>query len=66
MKKTIAIGKRPASADAWVKDRQDADGMKRLTIDTPAGLHKRLKAHCAAQGTSIRELLVGLIEKEIG
>lgn len=72
MKKTIAIGKRPAaaqaapaSADAWVKDH-DAGKMKRLTIDIQVSLHKRLKAHCAAHGTSIRELLVKMIEEEAG
>lgn len=73
MKKTIAIGKRPAagqaapaSADAWVKDHEVGKQMKRLTIDIEAGLHKRLKAHCAGHGTSIRELLVGMIEEAVG
>lgn len=69
--KTVSMSKRPsaapkaaASADDWVKDRQDG-GMKRLTIDIEADLHRRLKQHCAGRGTAIALLLRELIQREV-
>ena len=69
--KKVAIGAKPAakapSADAWVNDRAtgaagEADPMKRLTIDIPESLHRKIKAQCAMRGTKIadevRELLL--------
>lgn len=75
--KKVAIGARPskpsvpADADAWVAtrgsaelagDAAPAEKMKRLTIDIPASLHRKIKADCAQRETTIadevRELLL--------
>ncbi|OIQ87226.1 hypothetical protein GALL_309140 [mine drainage metagenome] len=55
-------------ADAWVSASAKAiapvaaDEMKRLTIDIPAALHRKVKAVCATEGVKmadvVRELLV--------
>jgi len=74
MTKKVSIGARPTAvkpapveADQWVESRTpitaepDAPN-KRLTIDIPADLHRRIKSQCALRGTKIadevRELLV--------
>ena len=73
--KKISIGAKPTAkpapeaADAWVESRgaaeqaaEQAEPMKRLTIDIAESLHRRIKAQCAMDGTKIadqvRELLV--------
>lgn len=69
--KKVSIGTKPtskpapAAADAWVESRSNSDeaeAMKRLTIDVPASLHRTIKAQCAMRGTKIadevRELLL--------
>lgn len=70
--KKVAIGAKPTSkpasvtADAWVESRaQEGEAkveMKRLTIDIPESLHRRIKTQCAQNGSKIadevRELLV--------
>jgi hypothetical protein len=76
MTKKISIGARPttvkpapAEADQWVESRTPAAPepepdapSKRLTIDIPADLHRRIKSQCALRGTKIadevRELLL--------
>ncbi len=37
----------------------------RTTIDIPDELHRELKAKAALQGTSVRNLVIGLIEAEL-
>jgi hypothetical protein len=73
--KKVAIGAKPtnkpapAQADAWVENRADeapeadeAEPIKRLTIDIPQSLHRRIKSQCAGRGNKIvdeiRELLL--------
>ena len=50
----------PATAEQWVESRSE-EAMKRLTIDIPESLHRRIKADCARRGVKmaneIRELL---------
>jgi hypothetical protein len=76
MSKKVSITPRPSTrqADAWVNAEiatatapaaptaAQADDMKRLTIDIPASLHRRVKAACASDGLKmadvVRELLV--------
>ncbi|MDA8375634.1 MAG: plasmid partition protein ParG [Planctomycetia bacterium] len=69
MTKKVMIGARPTSktpqeADTWVENRivDDERKMKRLTIDIPESLHRRIKTQCATRGTKIadevRELLI--------
>jgi hypothetical protein len=75
--KKVAFGSKPnsklsqsASSEAWVTDRAasaseaSASGvkMKRLTIDIPEHLHRKIKSDCANRGSKIadevRELLL--------
>lgn len=38
--------------------------MKRLTIDIPESLHKRVKSQCGAQGTTIADVVRHYLEKK--
>jgi predicted DNA binding CopG/RHH family protein len=38
--------------------------MKRLTIDVPEELHRRLKVACALKGVNMAEVLRGILERE--
>jgi len=38
--------------------------MKRLTIDIPASLHKRVKSQCASQGTTIADVVRAYLERK--
>ena len=70
MNKKVSIAPRPSTrqADAWVSDPAKstapapASEMKRLTIDIPASLHRKVKVACATEGVKmadvVRELLV--------
>lgn len=76
MTKKVSIGARPTTvkpapveADQWVESRtpvapepEPNAPSKRLTIDIPADLHRRIKSQCALRGTKIadevRELLL--------
>lgn len=40
------------------------DPMKRLTIDIPEGLHKRVKSQCANQGTTIADVVRHFLERK--
>jgi hypothetical protein len=60
--KPLAPANRP-TADDWVKASQAADGpMKRLTIDVPLTLHKRIKTQCAMKGDKMADVIRDLLE----
>jgi len=67
--KKVAIAAKPASQepapnpDHWVESRE-VHGMKRLTIDVPAGLHTRIKSQCAVRGTKMADAIRALLERE--
>lgn len=69
--KTIAF-KQPAAfsrpAEQWVENRSAAPASlgptKRLTVDVPADLHKRLKVHCANVERQISDIVRELLERE--
>ena len=70
--KTIAF-KQPAAlsrpAEDWVGARAapaaaPAGPTKRLTVDVPAELHKRLKVHCANSERQISDIVRELLERE--
>jgi len=72
MTKKVAFGtqpatkSKPASADDWVQTRStDSEAMKRLTIDIPADLHRRLKVMAAGRGVSMVDLLRRWIERGV-
>lgn len=72
--KKIEIGTRPsnkpvvaAAADAWVESRDNnAEPMKRLTIDVPASLHRAIKTTCAQRGTTIADEVRALLLQNYG
>ena len=69
MSKKVSIGARPStrqapappSADEWVGTRGEtaatpatpSEPTKRLTIDLPENLHRRVKVGCAMEGTTV-------------
>ena len=58
---------REAVQEAWVKNREAtaaSEAMKRLTIDVPESLHKRIKTHCAAQGVIMADEIRALLEEK--
>lgn len=64
--------KAKTSADKWVdsrstpnteKERNDQEPMKRLTIDVPDTLHRRIKAQCANRGVKMNEEIRALLEQ---
>jgi hypothetical protein len=50
---------RDALLDAEARDERPT---KRLNAEIPAGLHERFKAACKAEGTSMTDALVQLVE----
>ena len=70
MKKVTFGGKRPSTApagnaDDWVHNREvgEPEPMKRLTIDVPLGLHKRIKSQCAIENLIMADVVRELLEK---
>jgi hypothetical protein len=64
MKKVEFGAKRPSSIEAknldhWVSGEEptDREPIKRLTIDLPLSLHKRVKAQCAMENIPIIEVI---------
>lgn len=71
MKKVAIKAKksREEAADDWVRDRKPAaiaegEAMKRLTIDVPEALHKRIKTYCAANGLIMADEIRALLEEK--
>lgn len=57
---------RPAeTADDWVNHRStpETEPMKRLTIDLPESLHRRIKVACANKGVKMADDLRELLER---
>ena len=77
MSKKVAFGKKPrpgaAEADTWVDSRgEEAPSgkppvkLKRLTIDIPADLHRRLKADCAGRDIAMADVIREMLERQYG
>jgi hypothetical protein len=70
--KKVVMGTKPSnkpavapSSDQWVDNRDDATDKKptkRLTLDIPEDLHRKLKSVCALNGTKIVAEITVLIE----
>lgn len=54
-----STGMNPRAEDTPVEH----EPMKRLTIDIPLSLHKRVKSQCANRGTTIAEVVRKYLEK---
>jgi hypothetical protein len=55
------------SLDAFVgvsPEQSTGEKMKRLTIDIPQNLHRRVKAGCAVRGIEMASLMREFLEKE--
>lgn len=53
-----------ASKDDWVKNRSTEEvKMKRLTIDVPEELHRRIKSGCAGRGVKMADEIRALLEQ---
>ena len=73
MKKTVVFKRSSQSApgDAWVGAGSDvgtpatpSSPMKRLTIDIPLELHRRVKRECADRGIKMADIVRDLLAKE--
>jgi hypothetical protein len=74
MTKKVAFGQVSAkrSADDWVAAPQSDEApappptepMKRLTIDVPLSLHKRIKAACALRGSKMVDEIRTILDRE--
>lgn len=71
MAKKVSFGAKPiersAAVEQWVESRDavaevPVEPMKRLTIDLPASLHKRVKAGCAMRGVKMADEIRRLLE----
>jgi hypothetical protein len=70
MKKVTFAGKRPSNPqtgnpDDWVHNREvgEPEPMKRLTIDVPLGLHRRIKSQCAIANLIMADVIRELLEQ---
>lgn len=58
---------REAVQEAWVKNRETnaaSEVMKRLTIDVPESLHKRIKTYCASRGVIMADEIRTMLEEK--
>lgn len=60
---TQPAAKPPVTPDQWVESR-NVEGTKRLTIDLPESLHRRVKMECARRGTKMADEIRNLLEAE--
>jgi hypothetical protein len=52
-------------AEKWVASRSaddEAEEMKRFTLDVPASLHRRIKVECTMRGEKMSDVLRGMLE----
>jgi hypothetical protein len=68
--KKVSFGGKPTgvanlNADSWVENReiQPKEVMKRLTIDVPVSLHKRIKSQCAMQDLVMADVIRDLLDQ---
>ena len=68
--KKVSFSPKPAgstarlSPDEWIGDKDAGQPMKRLTIDVPLDLHKRIKTQCAERGTKMADAVRELLERQ--
>lgn len=54
----------PGTPDDWVHDRErPIEPLKRLTIDIPLSLHKRVKSRCALEDEHIADVVREFLEQ---
>lgn len=69
MTKKVTFGARPPAApkaadpDAWVSNTASPEKIKRLTIDIPLSLHRRVKTGCAREELVIADVVRGFLDR---
>jgi hypothetical protein len=70
MTKKIGFTSKPATSvagnpDDWVTNRElkDQEPTKRLTIEVPLSLHKRMKAQCAMENLAMADVIRELLDQ---
>ncbi|HNG92017.1 MAG: hypothetical protein K1Y36_29980 [Blastocatellia bacterium] len=69
MSKKVSFTSKPKpvkpSADEWVNIRQgeESEPLKRLTLDIPQSLHAKIKSQCALRGVKMVEEIRTILEK---
>lgn len=70
MKKVNFAGKRPSAdmpsggIDNWVANQGASEEFqKRMTVDVPISLHRRIKSQCALQNLVMSDVIRELLEK---
>ncbi len=59
-----AQGAKGSGVDAWVQDRQTTgEPTKRLTVDLPSSLHRRIKSQCALREENMADVIRELLER---
>lgn len=53
----------PAEIDHWVENQSPIEPMKRLTIDVPMSLHRRIKSQCALDNLVMADVIRDLLDK---
>jgi len=67
--KKVSFGSKPtpgqrAAADDWVMDRDRPDEtLKRLTIDIPLSLHRRVKTQCAMENLRMADVVRDFLQE---
>lgn len=69
--KKVSFGGKPPTttqlnADRWVEDRQfeeQKEPMKRLTIDVPFSLHRRIKSTCVLEDLVMADVIRELLDQ---
>lgn len=65
--KKVSFGLRPKAreqtADEWVAGHTLSEPTKRLTIDLPLSLHRRIKVQCATEDLVIADVVRDLLSK---
>jgi hypothetical protein len=67
-KPNIGAGGNRPDPDSWVQNREvesseTKEAMKRLTIDVPVSLHKRIKSQCAMQDLVMADVIRDLLDQ---
>ncbi len=61
-------GPAPAEIDHWVQNRgqQPGEKIKRLTVDVPISLHRRIKSQCALDNVIMADAIRDLLYERFG
>jgi hypothetical protein len=61
---SISVFSQKQKGIAVTKDKPEAAGNKRLTIDMPADLHRTIKVACAERGTVMADEIRRILQTE--